>query len=282
MNFGLFFAGADSDYSSSRYVILGIPFDLTQSFRPGSRFAPGRIREASWNLESYSFDYGVDISDCSVHDMGNLDVEYPHEILLRKIGERVSEIVGDGKFPVIMGGEHSITAGCVSKLKKVSVLILDAHFDMRNEFDGSRSNHACVTRRLMEMRDAGTVEEIVLAGVRSGTREEIENGDGLTVFTARDLSYGMDDLLSHLSSLKNIYISLDMDCFDPSVAPAVSTPEPGGLNFRNVMRILERVAGKSMGFDLVEVVPEYDSGNTCILSARIIRDFIAMREKFKG
>jgi len=142
MNFGLFFAGAESDYVNARYVIFGIPFDLTQSFRPGSRFAPGRIREASWNLESYSFDYEIDISECSIHDMGNLDVEYPHEILLRKIGEKVSGIVGDGKFPLIIGGEHSITAGCVSKLRDIDMLILDAHLDMRDEFDGSKLNHA--------------------------------------------------------------------------------------------------------------------------------------------
>ena len=282
MNFGTYFAEAHSDYSHAKYIILGIPFDLTQSFRPGSRFAPNRIREASWNLESYSFDYGVDISEVPIHDMGNVDVEYPHEILLTRIGKKVSEIVQNGKFPIILGGEHSITLGCVSSLKNINVVILDAHLDMREEFDGSKLNHACVTRRLLELRDEGIVKEIILAGVRCGTKEETEKLDDITVFSAKDLMIGMDDLLSYISGLRNVYISLDMDCFDPSIAPAVSTPEPGGIEFYQAMKILERIAENSIALDLVEVVPDYDNGNTSILSARIIRDFIAMREKTEG
>jgi|Deesub1362A_J573_1020465.scaffolds.fasta_scaffold00089_42 agmatinase len=282
MYIGTEFADATSSFSEARYVVMGVPVDITQSFRPGSRFAPSRIREASWNLESYSLEFELSLSEVPIHDCGDLAVEGSLKNILSHLSDVILKWLNEEKFPIVLGGDHSISIGTTGKLNNASVLIFDAHFDLRNEFDGTRFSHACVTKRLLDMMENGKIKEIILVGVRSGTREEkalADRTDGITYFTStRIRKTGCGEVIDLLRSYDRIYISMDMDALDPSYAPGVSTPEPFGLTPWDVREILREIAKRSLGMDVVEVVPAYDTGVTSVLAARFVHDIIAMRE----
>lgn len=269
MHIDNFFATSNSAVSDADYVIFGIPYDATQSFKPGSRFAPNAIREASWNLESYSiyFDYNLDFA--RIADAGNVNCDGNFEEVSERVSKLFEEING---IPIVLGGEHSISYMVARNLEDFVYVVFDAHLDLREGFDSNPYNHACTTRRVMEVAD-----EVIIAGARSATKEEREfaENSGIEVHYSWDLlEYGFDDLLDTLESKDRIYLSLDMDVFDPAFAPGVSTPEPIGIHPYDFLRVLDEVGDRIIAFDVVEVIPDANKV-TQTLAAKLVNEFIA-------
>ena len=279
----LFFADADSSYSDAAFVIFGAPFDGTSSFRKGSRHAPDAIREASYNFETYNSHFDIDLLDIPFHDMGDVDIKKDHTVLqaLSAVDEMVSRILDDGKIPIMLGGEHSLTLPCARASKDrfddMGVVVLDAHLDLRDEYEGEVNSHACVSRRIIE----DVTDRYVSIGIRSGTKDEysLAKAQDITFYPAdlvveKGMAYILHELSGRLDT-KHLYLSLDMDAIDPAYAPALGTPEPFGLTDRHVLSLIHELAPKCIGFDLVEIAPQFDTGNTALLGAKFIREFIA-------
>lgn len=275
------FADANSDYKKARYVICGVPFDGTSSFRTGSRLAPQGIRAASYNFETYSSFFDIDLTDVDIHDAGDLEVAATIDETLEIISVEAEKYFRDGKIPVILGGEHSLTFPFVNACKKkypdLGFVVLDAHMDLREEYMNERNSHACISRHVIE----NVTREYASIGIRSGTRDEYEyvRDNGIKVFSAEDVfSTGIESIINDIRQDirgRPIYLSVDMDAIDPAYAPALGTPEPFGITPRDVRAVIERFAPDIVGFDLVEIAPEYDSGGTALLGAKLVRDFIA-------
>ncbi len=268
MHIDSYFSLSNSDIERADYVIFGIPYDATQTYKPGSRFAPSAIREASWNLEEFSMYFQFEFEKTKICDIGNVNCDGNFEEISKKIQDVLAGIKG---VPIAIGGEHTITSAIAKKFSKTLFLILDAHFDLREEFDGNKYNHACTTRRILE-----TGNDVFIVGVRSGTSEELKFAkDNLNFVFSWD--YDLKKIIDVAQSWDKIYISLDMDVFDPAFAPGVSTPEPFGLKPIEILKLLEVVAENSVGLDVVEVVPDSER-ITQTLAAKLILEYIAARE----
>ncbi len=268
MHIDSFFACSNSSFDDAELIIFGIPYDQTQSFKPGSRFAPSAIREASWNFEDFSLFFGKDV-DRKVFDAGNVCVDGSFEDIILETKNMLKKI-GDRSI-VVLGGEHTITYSVAKNIDKTTFVVFDAHFDMRDEFDGSKYNHACTVRRIMEKHD------VVLIGVRSCTKEELEFADseGVNYFTSFECIENWNRVLKELDKIlpDKIYLSLDMDVFDPSYAPGVSTPEPFGLAPLNFLQFLSKFKEKIVGMDVVEVIPDSERV-TPSLAAKLIIEYL--------
>ncbi len=277
------FADADSNYSDAAFVIFGAPFDGTSSFRKGSRLAPDAIREASYNFETYNHYFDIDLADIPFHDAGDVDI--PDDCTVEQaqadVHEMVTIIISDGKIPIMLGGEHSLSVPCVREsmnlFNDLGVVVLDAHFDLRDEYEGEVNSHACVSRRIIE----DITDNYISIGIRSGTRYEysLARSRGITYYPAdfvddKGIPHILAELFRYFDS-SHLYLSLDMDVLDPAYAPALGTPEPFGLTDRQVLSLIRWLAPRSVGFDLVEIAPEFDSGNTSLLGAKFVREFIA-------
>lgn len=271
-----------SGYESARYVIFGVPFDWTSSFRAGSRWAPDAMRKASANFESYNAFFDLDLAELPIHDAGNLEAYASVEETQEDLSYAVNSIVRDGKIPIMMGGEHSLTLPCVRACARQAgddfgLVVLDAHFDLRDEYAGSKYNHACVSRRIIDE----VTDNYVSIGIRSGPREEWEfaKENDIRYYTPEDVEkFGIRNVLEEAIKYldcSQIYLSLDMDALDPAFAPALGTPEPFGLSAMDVREAIRTLAPMSIGFDVVEIAPEYDGGQTAILGAKLLREFIA-------
>jgi len=273
------FADANSSFNDAKFVIFGVPFDSTSSFRSGSRFAPNRIREASYNFETYLMEQDVDLIDIPFHDAGNLDEYGNVDEMTGAVEDAVKKILP--KFPILIGGEHSLTIGAVKTLKNVSVVFIDAHLDFREEYLGIKNSHACVSRRVSEIVG---IENVFSIGVRSFSREEKNDAEklGLKYVSSFDVKEkGIEKSIRNLNLKKKIYLSLDMDGIDPAFAPGVGNPEPFGLTPLDVVKCIKILSDRLVGFDVAEVCPPYDNGNTSLLGARIIRDLIGCAGKYR-
>ncbi len=278
------FADANSDYKDARYVICGVPFDCTSCFRRGSRFAPQEIRNHSYNFEMYNHLFDIDLKDVGIHDAGDLEVAQGIDDTLEMLSVHADKYVRDGKIPVMLGGEHSLTLpfirACKTKYPDLACVVLDAHLDMREEYEGERNSHACISRHIIE----DVTGKYVSIGIRSGARVEYEyiKENKIRMFSADDVfSTGIESVVSELRGYINgpVYLSIDMDAIDPAYAPALGTPEPYGLTPRDVRSVIACLAPHIVGFDLVEIAPAYDSGNTALLGAKLVRDFIGANAK---
>jgi agmatinase len=278
------FADANSDYKKARYVIVGVPFDGTSCFRKGSSLAPQEIREASYNFETYSSFFDFDLIDVDIHDAGDLEVAKDINSTLELISAHAGNYVKDGKIPIMLGGEHSLSypfvKACQEKNPDIGFVVLDAHMDLREEFHGERNSHACISRHILE----DVTRKYISIGVRSGTREEYGyvTENGIKVFSADYVeAEGIEKIISEIRDYIRgpVYLSIDMDAIDPAYAPALGTPEPYGIKPRDVRAVISCLAPDIVGFDLVEIAPAYDSGNTALLGAKIVRDFIMASAK---
>ena len=268
------FADADAEYSSADYVLFGVPFDGTTSFKAGCRDAPLAIRQVSYNIETYLPFYDLEMTDVSVHDMGDMYVECLPDLMVEQVADAVSDLIKDEKVPIMMGGEHSVTIGAVQTLKPKWYVVCDAHLDMQDEYRGSPFNHDCVTARVSE-----AVENIVIIGARSGCKEEFEYArENYHLYTADDVEErGIRAVLDEVSELigdDSLYLSIDADAIDCCLTPGLGTPEPFGLTPKEVRAVIRRLAKNAVGFDYVEVLPN-DQGQTAMVAAHMIREFIA-------
>jgi len=283
-----FFADAESSYNEARFVYYGYPFDGTACFRKGSSEAPDAIRKNSYNFETYLLELGIDLSDILANDWGNLDITEDQDKNEKLLEDLVLKIVNEGKFPIGLGGEHSLTPAAVkaahTKYPNLAVVILDAHLDFRNEYEGNTKSHATVTKRVSEIVGVDNVRPI---GIRSVSQSEITEARSVGL---KFVESGWTELREYLADVIDdlegpVYLSLDMDAIDPAFAPGVGTPEPFGMTPYEVIQTINFFADRIVGFDCVEVCPPYDNGNTSALAARITRHLVGAvwqsQERFK-
>ena len=265
------FLAADSPYNESSTIIIGCPLDISATFRPGTKFAPQAIRDASWGLETYSPALDRDLEDLKICDVGDLNL--PHENLegaLEAIQGYVATIMRDGKFPILLGGEHLISLPVVREMAKhhpsLVVIQLDAHADLLQEYEGERLSHATVMRRIADLIGG---ENILQLGIRSGTREEMHSARATGSFAE------IGEALRRTTG-RPVYLTVDLDVLDPGVAPGVGTPEPGGFTFAEVISIIAQMHSLHVvGVDIVELAPPYDpTQQSAMAAAKLTRELI--------
>ena len=278
------FGGIDKKTEEAKYVVIGVPFDFTSTYRPGSRFAPSAIREASQNLETYCLRNGLDVEDLSIGDIGDLDIIEDVEGTLQRLQLVLKEILDAEKNPIVLGGEHTVTYGCVKAFNDVAVISFDAHMDLRDEYLGSKLSHATFMRRLCEQLGSETIVEV---GVRAVCREELNFAEktGLKYVTSLDIMRSVKDINKEikdvLSSFSQVYVTIDMDVLDPAYAPGVGNPVPEGLSPTTLLDILQNICDYNVvGFDVVEVAPQYDSGITSLQASHIVFNMVAFIENY--
>jgi len=264
------FFDAIYDYDDAEYVIFGVPFDNTSSFRTGSRWAPDRMREVAINFEVYNPKYNLDMTDILVHDAGNSFVSVNIDETLEWVYEDAKQIVDDGKFPIMIGGEHSLSYSPIKacydacdEKDDFAVLVLDAHFDLRTDFRGLKNNHACVSRHILE----NITKNYVSIGIRSGPREEWEyaKDNGVKYYSNDDVfEMGTKEIIKetmeYLDS-DHIYLSLDMDAIDPAYCPGLGTPEPFGMTDRKFEMCCAHSHQKQSALILLKLRPNMITDN---------------------
>jgi agmatinase len=280
MKFPNYFADAESSFEHASFILFGVPFEKTSSFRHGADKAPYEVRQASWNFERYDLRTGINFEEILVHDHGDLDVQkLTSKEMFETTKTFASTLLSKQKIPIAIGGDHSITPGIISAFPKdIAVISLDAHMDFRQEYKNDIYNHACVIRRVS---DHTSMKNIAVLGIRSAEKEEYEQAQKQGLFF-RDAftinKIGMKKIIQQTKTLlngKKIYLTLDIDVIDPSYAPGTSTPEPLGLTPLQVIEIIEAFSPQLIGCDLVEVCPPYDNGQTSVLAAKLIQTSIS-------
>ena len=269
-----------TEFQSSSVVILPIPYDATTTGRAGARDGPRAIIDASQDLEPYDLDLGF---DATLHGIHTLPEVAPHSGSPQAMVERIETIVGElldqDKFVVTLGGEHTVTVGSVRaharRIADLSVLSIDAHADLRDEYLDSPYNHACVMRRVLE------VCPVVQVGMRSASPDQVAliRERDLSFFTPqayRALADGGAAIVAHLS--QQVYVSIDLDGLDPSQMAAVGTPEPGGLFWDEVVLLLTVVAAQRriVGFDVTELAPDLGPPACAHLAAKLAYRLIGL------
>jgi len=279
------FADSDYTYEDAKFVIFGVPFDGTTSFRGGARFAPNAIREASINLESFVYDKSFNMKNAKIHDIGNLDEQGRVEDVVDDVKFNLEKILDDKKFPLMLGGEHSITIGTAMALKNYdyAMIFIDAHSDFRESYLGVEYSHACVSKRSFEYLGK---ERIASIGVRSVSPEEYDDPEfkdfyHKTAFYVHKngIEITFDEILNYIGN-KQIYLSIDMDGIDPSFAPGVATPEPFGISTWDLIYVINKIGKRLIGADIVEISPPFDNGNTSMLAARLVQEIISSKGNF--
>ena len=282
------FGGFQKSFERADYVILGVPFDVTSTYRTGARFAPNAIRQASLNIETYSFRTGIDIEDLQMHDLGDLDISTDTTQTLERLKLVTKDLAEAGKTPVTIGGEHTITLGIMKGLRdkasETAIVSFDAHLDLRNEFSGVKLSHTTFMRRINEEVKPARIIEV---GTRAVCKEELGYAKkvGIEFFTAQQIRREgikqiVKQLKEKLAKYESIYLSLDMDVLDPAYAPAVQNPEPEGLELHTLLDIAYNICDERMiGFDLVEITPSFDHGVSAIQAARLISEILCYMEK---
>ncbi len=244
------------NYENSKIVVLPVPFDKTSSWIKGSDRGPKAIIEASMNMELYDLETNSEVYKNGIFTAEDI-LSSGSEEMIEKVYEKVKELIKDKKFIVILGGEHTVSLPAIKAhheiYNDVSILQLDAHTDMRDSYLDDKYSHASAMARVKEITD-----NIISIGVRSLDSSELANINKNNTFFARDIYDSEDWIEKAVNKLnENVYITLDLDVFDPSVIPSTGTPEPGGLEWYPILKLLKEVCKNRnlIGFDVVELCP---------------------------
>jgi agmatinase len=268
------------DYKTADVVLYGMPMDWTVSFRPGSRFGPARIREASLGLEEYSPYMDKHLEEVNYFDAGDIPLPFGNaQRSLDMIEEYVSTLLNDNKFPLGMGGEHLVTWPIFKALKQkyddYTVIHIDAHADLREQYEGEVLSHSTPIRKVCDLIGA---ENVYSFGIRSGMREEFEfaKTSGMHMYKF-DVAEPLKEVLPTLKG-RNVYVTIDIDVLDPSAAPGTGTAEAGGITSKELLEAIQLIAKADIniiGADLVEVAPIYDSSEqTPIAASKFLREIL--------
>jgi len=270
------FISAKAPFKEAAAVILGCPYDGSASFRPGARFGPSAIRRASWGIETFSPYSQKDLTRCPIHDMGDLELPLGEKkISLGLIRKALGQILSKKKFPILLGGDHLITLPIVEEVSlrhsDLHLVHIDAHTDLREDYLGEALSHSTVMRKVVDHLGEGRLFQI---GIRSGTEQEFKLARRWKSIVPND-PRSVKALVKRLKNLP-VYVTLDLDVIDPGLFPGVGTPEPGGLTFQGVLFLLKTLQSlRVVGFDLVELTPDYDpTGISSVTASVILREMI--------
>ncbi len=273
---GAVFMGASRNPDGCRVAIFGVPYDGTTSFRPGTRFGPASIRELSTGLETYCPQLDLDLEDISYADIGAVDIPFGDpEPVVETVRLATKTVLSKDMKPLMLGGEHSVSSGAVAAVAELHpdlVLVqLDAHADLREEWLGARHSHACAMRRCLEVLPS---QQLMQIAIRSGTCDEFKE------LRRSGRLISMDDMAGELGALRGqpIYLTVDLDWFDPAVMPGTGTPEPGGFLWNDFATVINELRHhRLMGADVVELAPQLDpSGISSVLAAKVTRSLLLL------
>ena len=272
------FIGCESDYGDADMVIFGAPFDSTTSYRPGARFGSSAMRHESFGLETYSPYQNRDLTDYKIFDGGDLELCFGNsKTALADIENCTEHILADHKIPVLLGGEHLGTLGSVQavykKYPEMHILHFDAHADLRDEYLGEPLSHACVMRRCHDLLGDGRIHQFC---IRSGEREEFLFAKAHTDFHPFDFT-GLEPLVCALEESRTpVYLTIDLDCLDPSVFPGTGTPEAGGVSFLQLLKAIVSASRLNIvGADVNELAPMLDaSGASTAAACKVLRELL--------
>ena len=274
---GGIFMGSRRDPASCRVGLFGVPYDGTTSFRPGTRFGPAAIREVSQGLETYCPQLDLDLEDLAYADLGAVDIPFgAPEPVVNAVQQATTAVLDLGLSPLMLGGEHSISSGAVAAVASqhpdLVLVQLDAHADLREEWLGTRHSHACAMRRCLEVLPSG---DLLQLAIRSGTRSEFHE--------LHSSGRRMDDVQALRDAMapwtgRPIYLTVDLDWFDPAVLPGTGTPEPGGFLWGDFAAVVDVLSGhRLVAGDVVELAPQLDSsGVSSVLAAKVTRSLILL------
>ncbi len=269
-----------SNLEQAEIVILPVPYDRTSTWIKGSDKGPADIIEASGNMELYDIETDYEVYRKGIYTADPVDGQMPPENMVETVREKVRHYIRKNKYVVVIGGEHSVSIGSVmahiEKSANMTVLQLDAHSDLRDEYEGSGYNHACVMARIVELCP------IVQVGIRSMGFSEKAALDTRRMFFAEDIRQNKDWIEKVTSKLsKKVYITIDLDVFDPSIMPSTGTPEPGGLLWYDVLELLKSVFNDKevVGFDVVELCPDERNKAPDFLAAKLIYKLLSYKFK---
>jgi agmatinase len=274
MNFG----GAEVvyDYAGSGIIIVPVPYDETSTWMKGSDKGPDAILNASVNLEFYDVETASEVHKKGIHTIDPIREKRSPEALVNSVYDKALHLLREKKFPVIIGGNHTVSIGSFKAFsqhfKNLSVLQLDAHTDLRQEYEGSGFNHACAMARAMEYAP------IVQVGIRSMSADELPYAKKDRIFYAHELYCNKELYGKAIDKLtENVYITIDLDVFDPSIMPSTGTPEPGGPEYFELMHFLRDVAKKRnvVGFDVVELCPSPTNKTPDFVAAKVIYQLLS-------
>jgi agmatinase len=282
------FGGIQKPLRKAKYVVLGVPFDVTSTYRTGARFGPNAVRQASQNIETYSFRSGMDVEDLPIHDLGDLHVSTSPKKTVDTLKLVVEDLLAVKKVPVAIGGEHTITLGLLKglggKAKETAVVSFDAHLDVRKEYQGLTLSHTTFMRVINEEVKPAKIIEV---GTRAVSREELAYAEqaGIDFFTSQQIrkegaAQIVQKLKDELAPYEHLYLTVDMDALDPAFAPAVQNPEPDGLETHTLLDVSCALCDKRVvGFDVVEVAPVYDEGISAVAAAKVMFEMLCQLEK---
>lgn len=268
-----------TNYETAEIAILPVPYDGTSTWIKGADKGPQAILEASPNMEFYDIETD---SEVFMHGIATLDAVTENsspEAMSEEVEQRIDTILKDKKFPVMLGGEHSVSVGAFRAMARhydsFSILQLDAHSDMRDEYEGSAHNHACVMARGKEVTSS-----IAQVGIRSTAIEEKNNIDPSRIFYAheiRESSTWMYEVSQKLQD--NVYLTIDLDVLDPAYMPSTGTPEPDGLTYREILTFLKLINARHniIGLDVVELCPNITNKAPDFLAAKLIYQILSIR-----
>jgi len=270
-----------SALENAEVVIIPVPYDGTSTWVKGADKGPEAIIEASANMELYDIETDSEAYRKGIFTAQPIKPRSSPEDMVEAVRQKVQEHLQKGKFTVVIGGEHSISVGAVKahvgQYGDMTVLQLDAHCDLRDEYEGSKYSHACVMARIRELCP------IVQVGIRSMDSSEKDVLDSSRVFFARDIVENtdwVDEVVAKLS--QKVYVTIDLDVFDPSVMPSTGTPEPGGLDWYGVLALLRAVCDRRdvTGFDVTELCPDSRNKAPDFLAAKLVYKLLSY--KFRG
>ncbi len=271
------FAGIEQPYcehANAKFTVIPVPYDLTTTYITGTKKGPRAILEASTHMELYDEELLKETYRAGIFTRQPIPVQsiQPEE-MLRMVAEVVFSDMRSGRIQVVLGGEHSISLAPVQELMKLypnmSVLQLDAHADLRDSYEGTPYNHACVGRRISEHCP------LVQAGIRSMSKEEddFKKSSHVLTFSDYDFKYSAKTFETILEALTDdVYLTLDLDVLDPAIMPSTGTPEPGGLGWYEILHFLRILSKRKriVSFDVVELAPQPGNIAPDFLAAKLI------------
>ncbi len=273
---GAIFMGGRRDPEGCRVALFGVPYDGTTSFRPGTRFGPAAIREVSTGLETYCPQLDRDLEDITYADIGAIEIPYgAPQPVVDAVHHATSTVLAAGMKPLMLGGEHSISSGAVAAVAEqhpdLVLVQLGADAGLRNEWLGARHSHAWAMRRCLEVLPS---QQLFQIAIRSGTCDEFKE------LHRSDRLISVGDIPERMNALRGrpVYLTVDLDWFDPAVMPGTGTPEPGGFLWSDFAAVINELRHhRLMGADVVELAPQLDSsGISSVLAAKVTRSLLLL------